>query len=412
MKDSYDCVVMGAGPGGSAAAALVAEAGYSTLLVEREKVPRFHVGESLMPETYWIFERLGVLEQMKSSDFVKKKSVQFVSSSDKESAPFFFDRHDPRECSQTWQVERDRFDKMLFDNAARLGADTYDETRVMEVHFEDDRATGITVRRDGEPRRVNARVVIDATGQQALIANRLKLKVEDPQLQKLAVWSYFKGAARDEGDNAGATIILQTADKESWFWFIPLANGVTSIGTVGDRSYMLDGRGKPEEIFQAELKKCPAMQRRLEGAECISEHLVAREFSYTTAQRSGPGWVLVGDAYGFIDPIYSSGVYFALRTGELAADAIVDGLKRDDLSAAQLGRWTDDFDAGAKWIRKLVSAYYTDEFSFGRFLKQNMQHQGNLTDLLIGRVFYDGAGRIFDDMDPAIHEAVNMQKSS
>ena len=128
IKPSYDCVVLGGGPAGSSAAALVAEAGHSTLLVEREKVPRFHVGESLMPECYWTLERLGVLDQMKNSDFVKKYSVQFVTGDGKESQPFFFEKHDPRECSQTWQVERADFDKLLFDNAAAKGADCRDET--------------------------------------------------------------------------------------------------------------------------------------------------------------------------------------------------------------------------------------------------------------------------------------------
>jgi len=405
MKDSYDCIVIGAGPAGGTAAALVAEAGYSTLLVEREKVPRFHVGESLMPETYWIFERLGILEQMKSSDFVQKRSVQFVSHSGKESAPFFFDRHDPRECSQTWQVERDRFDQLLFDNARRLGAETYDETRVMEVRFDGGRATGVTVRRDGETRDIDARAVVDATGQQAIIANRLGLRVDSPDLQKIAIWSYYRGAKRDSGQNEGATIILHTEKKDSWFWFIPLSNGISSIGVVGDRDYMLKGRGVPADVFADELKICSAMQMRLAESEQVADMRVAREFSYSTSQRSGDGWVLVGDAYGFIDPVYSSGVYFALRTGELAADAIVAGLAKDDLSGAQLGGWTDEFDKGVQWMRKLVSAYYTNEFSFGRFLKQNMHHQGNLTDLLIGRIFHETAGAIFDEMDPAVEEA-------
>jgi flavin-dependent dehydrogenase len=148
MKNHYDCIVIGAGPAGSTAAALVAEAGCSTLLVERERVPRFHIGESLMPETYWTLQRLGVLERMKSSPFIKKLSVQFVSASGKESQPFFFRDHDPRECAETWQVERADFDKLLFDNAAEKGADCRDRTRVLSVDFEDRRATGVTLQTD------------------------------------------------------------------------------------------------------------------------------------------------------------------------------------------------------------------------------------------------------------------------
>ena len=131
---------------------------------------------------------------------------------------------------------------------------------------------------------------------------------------------------------------------------------------------------------------------------------MAKEFSYQTTQHAGNGWVLTGDAFGFIDPIYSSGVWFALRSGELAADSVIAGLRSGDLSAARLGEWTRSFKDGTQWIRKLVAAYYTNEFSFGSFLKDHPQHKGNLTDLLIGRIFHDDAGRIFDDMDPALEE--------
>jgi flavin-dependent dehydrogenase len=141
------------------------------------------------------------------------------------------------------------------------------------------------------------------------------------------------------------------------------------------------------------------------NAELTSEFRVAKEFSYKTTQHAGNGWVLVGDAWGFIDPIYSSGVYFALKSGEHAADAINDALTTGDTSGKQLGRWVDEFHAGTKLIRQLVDAYYTNEFSFGRFMKAHPEHKGNLTDLLIGRIFYDGAGRIFDDMNLELAKA-------
>jgi flavin-dependent dehydrogenase len=409
MKTQYDCVVIGGGPGGSTAAALVAQAGYSTLLVEREKMPRFHVGESLMPETYWTLQRLGVLEQMKQSRFVPKLSVQFVTHTGKESQPFFFREHDPRECSQTWQVERADFDKLLFDNAAAKGADCFDETRVQSVLFDGSRSQGVRLSRRGEEAvEIAARVVVDATGQQALVANSLRLRNDDPKLRNAAIWGYYRHARRDPGDNGGATIILHTQGKQSWFWFIPLSNEITSIGVVGANDYLLRGRGKPAEVYGEELAKCPALEERLVDAEFLGEFRVAKEFTYTTRQQAGDGWVLVGDAFGFIDPIYSSGVYLALRSGELAADAIVEGLGRGDTSPAQLGCWIPEFQKGAAWIRKLVDAYYTPEFSFGHFLKDHPHYRGNLTDLLIGRVFHDGAGRIFDDMTPALEQARRM----
>ena len=405
MNDQYDCIVVGGGPAGATTAALVAEAGFSTLLLEREKFPRFHVGESLMPEAYWVFQRLGIVEKLQQSNFVQKVSVQFVSHTGAESQPFYFVEHDPRDCSRTWQVERSQFDQLLFETAAEKGADCCDDTRVLEVLLTDRRAHGVRVQRPGEsPTELSGRVIVDATGQQAMLANRLGLKVDNPQLKKAAIWGYYKNAHREPGDHGGATVILQTEGKRSWFWYIPLQNDTTSVGVVGDRDYLLKRGASQEEVFAEELAKCPALQNRLQDGELASELRILKEFSYTTTEPAGDGWVLVGDAWGFIDPIYSSGVYFALRSGELAADAIVEGLHKGDTSAGQLGKWAAEFSQGTAWIRKLVTAFYTSDFSFGRFLRDHPQHVGNLTDLLIGRIFYDGAGRIFDDMDPMLEK--------
>ena len=406
MNAEYDCVVVGGGPAGSCTAAIVAEAGYSTLLVERDRFPRFHVGESLMPETYWIFERLGVLDKMQQSDFVKKVSVQFVSHTGAESQPFFFDKHDPRACSQTWQVERAKFDQMLFDHAASKGAVCQDQSRVLDVLLDGDRATGVRLQQpSGESTEISARVVVDATGQQAMLANRLGLTVDNPNFKKVAIWGYYEGAHREPGLHGGATLILHTNGKHSWFWYIPLANGITSVGVVGDRDYLLKGRQAPAQTFSDELDKCPALLSRLESAVLSSEIHVLKEFSYHTTRPAGDGWVLVGDAWGFIDPIYSSGVYFALKSGELAGDAIVEGLQSNDTSARQLGKWCDEFAQGTIWVRKLVETFYTNEFSFGRFMRDHPEHLGNLTDLLIGRIFHEDAGKIFQDMDLAIETA-------
>ena len=406
MEKHFDCVTIGAGPGGSTAAALVAEAGYKTLLLERERFPRFHVGESLMPETYWTLERLGVIDEMRKRSFPPKVGVQFVSSSTKESAPFFFQDHDPRESSQTWHVERAEFDNILFKNAAAKGADCRDGSRVLDIELNGDEGSKVTFQSsDGEKHTVHAKVVVDATGQQAMLANRLGLIEVNEKLKKASIWTYFLGAERSEDPNRNTTIILHTEDKACWFWYIPLANDVVSVGLVGDHKQLLKGRGTPEEIFAAELAKCPGVQRRIANAKRCGDFNVAKEFSYTTKQHAGDGWVLVGDAFGFIDPVYSSGVYLALKSGEMAADSIVEGLGKDDVSATQLGAWTPEFKAGMVWIRKLVHAFYTNEFSFGKFMKMHPEYAGNLTNILIGRVFDEGIGKIFEDMDPAIEEA-------
>ena len=407
MKTNYDCVVIGGGPAGSSAATIIAEAGFETLLIEREAMPRFHVGESLMPETFWAFERLGVNDRLRSNRWQVKKSVQFVTHKGTESEPFFFRQHDDRDCSETWQVERSEFDKMLFDRASEVGADCYDETRLIDVRFDDQgKAHGVVVRgKDGTEREISCRVVIDGTGQQSFIANKLGLIEVDPHLKKAAIWTYFKDAVRGEGDNEGATIIMNTEDKKCWFWFIPLSRGITSIGCVGDSSSILKGRGTPEEVFMEELGRCPGLTPRLKNATRLGEIKVAKEFSYMTKQSAGDGWVLVGDALGFIDPVYSSGVYFALEMGIRAGDAVVEGLKKNDVSATQLGGWIPAFKEGVGWIRKLVHAFYNQEFSIGRFMKEHPEHRGNVTNLLIGRVFGSGAGQVFDDMDESIKRA-------
>ncbi|MCA9134414.1 MAG: tryptophan 7-halogenase [Planctomycetales bacterium] len=407
MREAYDVIVIGGGPAGSTAAALVAEAGRSTLLVEREKFPRFHIGESLMPECYWPLQRLGLVERMKASKFVSKKSVQFVTASGKESEPFYFREHDPRESSNSWQVERADFDQLLFDRAAELGADCYDQTRVLDVLLnEDGSARGVKLRTQaGETREIAARVVMDGSGQSSLLANKLGLRVELPGLKKVAIWSYFKNALRDPGDNAGATIVMHTNQKDSWFWFIPLSDDITSIGCVGDHDYMLKTGLDNEARFDLELERCPGLQERLEQAEQVAKVRVAKEYSYSTTQHAGQGWVLIGDAFGFIDPIYSSGVYFAMVMGERAADAVIEGLATDNLSAAQMGSWCEDFKSGSKWILKLVETFYTKEFSFGGFMRDNPQFRGNLTDLLIGRIFHDGAGELFTKLDPSLEKS-------
>lgn len=407
MKSAYDCIVIGAGPAGASAAAITAESGLATLLIERERFPRFHIGESLMPETYWPLQRLGLTDRVRNAGWQVKKSVQFVTHRGTESAPFFFRQHDDRECSNTWQVERSEFDKMLFDRARELGADCYDQTRVTDVRFDDQgKAIGVVVKdQNGQTLQIECKVVIDATGQQTFIANKLGLKEVNPDLKKAAIWGYYRDTVRGDGDHEGATIILQTEMKQAWFWFIPLSRGITSVGCVGDTDFLLKGRSSQEQVFEEELAKCPGLTPRLKMATRLGGLKVAKEFSYITKQHAGDGWVLVGDAYGFIDPVYSSGVYFALDMGIRAADAVVQGIKENDLSGERLGAWSVEFNKGAMWVRKLVHAFYTNEFSIGRFMKEHPEHRSTLIDLLIGRIFQDGAGKMFEDMEKSIERA-------
>lgn len=406
VNAEYDCIVIGGGPSGSTTAALVAEAGYRVLLLERDVAPRRKVGESLMPETYWVFERLGVLDGLRNGPFVQKVGVQFVGSSGRESSPFLFTRHDPRECGRTWHVERTKFDPFLLGNAAKKGVEVHRGVRVLDVVFEGDRAVGVRVAGEAGGNGssqgiIRAEVVVDATGQAGLLGARFSLRKPNKDFRKAAVWGHFRGSHRDVIDNGVMTVCLRTQSNRSWFWHIPLSNDIVSIGVVGDADYFFGSNaGTPEEIFVREAADCPAMGPRLEGTDLVAGMDVVKEYSYLTSRSSGDGWVLVGDSWGFIDPIYSSGVWFALKSGQLAADTIVEGLNSGDTSGEQLGKWIPDFARGTGWVRKLAEAWYCGQFRVGKFIREYPHHVRPMTDILIGRIFHPGAGDIFKDLDP------------
>jgi flavin-dependent dehydrogenase len=405
FDESYDVVVIGGGPAGATVGALTAEAGHKTLVVERERFPRFHIGESLMPETYWTFKRLGMLPKLKDSDFVKKYSVQFVTASGKDSQPFYFDDRDPHERSQTWQVLRSTFDEMMLDNAAERGAAVWQEANVNEVLLEpsdtDDlpRAVGVVVTPKGEtPRRIKAKVVVDATGMSALLSKKLGIRRLDPNLKKASYFAHYKGCYRDPGKNGGATLVLSTKSNDGWFWYIPLPDGMASVGVVGDLGRLSKMEGTPQEILDAEIANCPGLLPRMEGAEQVGPVHVVSDFSYRATRCAGDGWALVGDAFGFLDPMYSSGVFLALKSGELAADAINGALSSDRPDAVNLSKWGDELSYGMQTIRKLVYAFYTPGFSFGKFVKEYPHHRDDITAVLVGEVFRPGADEVFVPM--------------
>lgn len=406
VGDSYDVIVVGGGPAGASTAALVAEHGHSVLLVERSTVPRFHVGESLIPETYHALQRLGLVERLQSSAFPKKYSVQFVTDTGKESAPFYFDEHNPHPSSQTWQVERGPFDKMLVDRARELGATVRTDAKLLDVVSEGDgpetAISGVKLKLgDGPAREIACRVFVDATGQSAFLANRLGMLHKDDRLQKGTIWTYWKGAYRDPGErDEGCTIILQTEGKRSWFWYIPLSDDVVSVGCTGSMRDMFGpDYVSAEATYQRELARCPGLTRRLENATRVEDYFTTKDFSYRVDQGAGDGWVLVGDALGFIDPVYSSGVYLALASGEFAADAIHEALEANDVSGDRLGSWIPEYFRGKERFHQLVYAFYTPGFRFAEFLREYPQHKKSLVDVLVGNVFDNAAvDAMFEDM--------------
>ena len=340
------------------------------LLLERERFPRYHIGESLMPYTWFTFERLGVLDWLKQSGSPLKHSVQFVSTNGKVSQPFYFFQTIEHECASTWQILRSDFDAMMLRNAADQGAEIRQGVTVRDVLMENDRAVGVLATLDGGGTATwRARVVVDATGRDALLAGRLGWKQRDPDLNKIAIFTYFTGARRDPGLDAGATTVAYIPDK-GWFWYIPLVDDTVSVGVVAERDYLYRDTRDPEAIFWREAAECRWIREHLEPGTHRGPVRVTGEFSYRASAAAGNGFCLVGDAYAFLDPVFSSGVFAALKGGELAADAIHAALRprrghhrrdlrglrpRDPLRARQLSH--------GSWSRST-----TETFNFGEFI--------------------------------------------
>ncbi len=399
--NNYDVIVVGGGPAGSTIASILSREGRKVVLFEKEKFPRHHIGESLMTDTYFTFQRMGLLEKMKESPFVRKYSVQFANPAGKESRPFYFFEANHHESSVTWQITRAQFDLMLIEHAADQGAKVYQETQIKRVLFDGDRAYGVEAQmKDGTIQKFEAHVIVDATGQSAMLSNKFGWRVRDPKLKKAVLYSYFKGAHREKDLNGGATLVLRTPKgSNGWFWYIPLENDITSIGVVADPEYLVKGRGQDlAKIFNEEVEKVESVRKRIGNAERVDKIYSILDYSYRSTHNAGNGFILIGDAYGFLDPIYSSGVLLALKMAELAADSIHDAFKRNDFSAARLGQFQEKLDNGIESMRKLVYAFYNEGFSFSQFLNKYPDQRVNIITLLMGDVFKDGVDDIYEPM--------------
>jgi flavin-dependent dehydrogenase len=401
MKTKYDVIVIGGGPAGSTIASILAREGRSVVLFEKERFPRHHIGESLMTDTYFTFQRMGLLEKLKASPFVRKYSVQFANPAGRESRPFYFFEANHHECAVTWQVTRAQFDLMLIEHAADQGAQVYQETQIKRVLFDGARAYGVEARMtDGSLQEFHAPVVVDATGQTAMLSNKFGWRVRDPKLKKAVLYSYFKGAHREPDLNGGATLVLRTPKgSNGWFWYIPLENDITSVGVVADPEYLVQGRGQDlAKIFHEEIEKVEACRKRVEGGTRVDKIYSILDYSYRSKCCAGDGFILIGDAYGFLDPIYSSGVLLALKMAELAADSIHEAFRNDDFSGASLGRYQGKLDQGIESMRKLVYAFYNEGFSFAQFLQKYPEQRVNIISLLMGDVFKEGVDNIYGPM--------------
>jgi flavin-dependent dehydrogenase len=391
LSQSWDALIIGAGPAGTTAATVLADHGHRVLVLEREKFPRYHIGESLIPFTFQPLQRLGLVPQMKGSAFVKKFSVQFVAPSGKTSQPFyFFDRYDHETIAQTWQVLRSEFDQMLLDHARARGVCVREETTVLELLRHEDTVVGVRVQdRAGQITEHRAPLTLDCSGKEAFAATRHGWRQRDPYLNKVAVWTYYQGSRRDAGIDEGQTTVAMIPHK-GWFWHIPQHNDMVSVGVVAEGSYLTrDGVRAPEAIFQREIEQNLWIKERLATGRQVGPYRLTSEYTHHARHCYAPGLLLAGDAFCFLDPVFSSGVMLALKSGVLAGDAAHAALAAGDFSPQRFASYGATLRTGIENMRRLVYAFYNPNFSFRRILERQPELAGDITDCLSGDVNKD-----------------------
>lgn len=388
---TYDALIIGAGPAGTSAATILAEYGHRVLIIEREKFPRYHIGESLIPFTFHALERLGMLPKMRTSNFVKKYSVTFVQNDGRRSQPFYFHtRYDKDTIAQTWQVVRSEFDLMMLDNAREKGAQIIEETTVTGLIHENGRVAGVRVKdANGVAAEYRAPITLDCTGKEALTSNLNGWRMKDPYLNKIAVWTYYKGSKREPGMDEGATTVAFVPNK-GWFWHIPQHDDMVSVGVVAEGKYLTrDGVKDPEAIFNREIQENEWIKDHLSAGTAIGGYHVTSEYSRHSRHCASPGLLLVGDALCFLDPVFSSGVLLALKTGVMAGEEVHKGLVAGDLSPERFTDYGATIRLSIENMRKLVYAFYHPDFSFKDVVMKYPECGGEITDCLSGDVNKD-----------------------
>jgi flavin-dependent dehydrogenase len=355
------------------------------LIVESSRFPRYHVGESLIPQTFATLQRVGLLPKLRESHFPEKHSVRFVTPSGEAAEPFYFSETIEGDAARTWQVERSEFDSMCLEHARDNGVEVRMATRVESVQFEADRAVGVRTRSGGAADQIRSQVVVDASGRATVIGSQLGLRQPIPDLKKASLWSYYRGGLRGQGIDAGETTIFTTPQRQ-WFWYIPLPDDCVSVGTVAPSNHLFGQAEDMETVFRREVGNCAPLARRLRQATQIPGIRGIRRLAYRNRQTVGDGWVMVGDAAAFLDPIYSSGLFLALASAEMAADCIHDALVLGDPSAERLAGFVPPLARGVEVIRRLIHAFYDPRFSFQEFVKRFPQQRRALIDCLVGDV--------------------------
>jgi flavin-dependent dehydrogenase len=387
-----DVLVIGGGPGGSTAAGLLAQRGYRVVLLEKARHPRFHIGESLLPANLPILERLGVAAQVRAIG-MKKWGAEFVSHTDERRQEFQFARGWDKSLPLAYQVRRSEFDEILVRRAAQLGAEVIEGCRVRDVECLARSGRGSVVRArvcaehdDGRSQSWTADYVVDASGRDTFLAERLQAKRRNKKHNSAALYAHFAGARRDCGPREGNVVIYWF--DHGWFWFIPLADGATSIGAVVWPYYLKTRRTGVREFFLDTIAMCPPLAERLSAATLLSEVQATGNYSYTCDHSHGENYLLVGDAYSFIDPVFSSGVMLAMHTGVAAADAIHTCRTQPDRAPAALAEFDRISRHGPKqfsWFIYRVSHPTMRELFLGP--RNVLRMEEALLSLLAGDIF-------------------------